>query len=331
MAAIDEAYILPGLESAFRFSATGVAEELSIAQPLPELSDGFLWLHFDSTNPGTHNSLESISDLPAAAKILLACDEHRQQLYADEVCIFGVFVDLFDEIDDANNGIRFVQFAVTKNELVTSTRSNFRVADLIREITRRREKITSTAVLVEMLFGSILDRANDFIKTLAEKLDDIEEMVLSDELDNQRQTLVQVRRTTVRLSRQIAISLSLIRRFENENAQRDPPPVRLATDKLAQRLDWLNSEIVAIRERAHLLQDEVMLKTADQTNRHLQVLAIVATVFMPATLIAGIFGMNVKGLPLTADSSGFLWSMALLAGASVLVFWLLKRSGILDL
>ena len=41
-----------------------------------------------------------------------------------------------------------------------------------------------------------------------------------------------------------------------------------------------------------------MLKDTEQTNRSLQVLAIVTTVFLPASLVAGIFGMNVAGLPL---------------------------------
>lgn len=39
--------------------------------------------------------------------------------------------------------------------------------------------------------------------------------------------------------------------------------------------------------------------------------------------------MNVKGLPLTEDNSGFLWSMVILVGASVLIFWLLRRAGVL--
>ncbi len=98
---------------------------------------------------------------------------------------------------------------------------------------------------------------------------------------------------------------------------------------MRQRLDWLDTEIVSLRDRAHLLQEEVTIKTAEQTNRNLHVLAVVTTVFMPASLIAGIFGMNVGGLPLVQNADGFLWSMAILAGASVVVLWLLKRSGIL--
>jgi len=98
---------------------------------------------------------------------------------------------------------------------------------------------------------------------------------------------------------------------------------------LSQRLDWLDTEIVSLRDRAHLLQEEVAIKTAEQTHRNLHVLAVVTTILLPATLITGIFGMNVGGLPLAQDTSGFLWTMVILALASVIVFWLLKRSGIL--
>lgn len=66
----------------------------------------------------------------------------------------------------------------------------------------------------------------------------------------------------------------------------------------------------------------------DQTNRNLQQLTIVTTVFLPAGVISSIFGMNVGGLPLEQDRSGFVVTMLLL-GASGLVFLILKRLGML--
>ncbi|MGB6770250.1 MAG: CorA family divalent cation transporter, partial [Methyloceanibacter sp.] len=65
----------------------------------------------------------------------------------------------------------------------------------------------------------------------------------------------------------------------------------------------------------------------EQTNRSLHVLAIVTTVFLPATLVTGVFGMNVAGLPLTEDKSGFVWAMVLTVGAAAFVYWLLRRLG----
>jgi Mg2+ and Co2+ transporter CorA len=61
----------------------------------------------------------------------------------------------------------------------------------------------------------------------------------------------------------------------------------------------------------------------------LHLLAVVTTLFMPASLIAGIFGMNVSGLPLVQNVNGFLRSLAIIAASSAVVLWLLKCSGIL--
>jgi zinc transporter len=320
---------LPGLVSAFRFHANGIAEELSVDQPMPDHHDGWLWLHFDLADPRTSKSVQSISDLPVAAKALLIAANNQQQLYADDACTYGVFADFVDDENGDAKDIGFVQFAMTKALFISSCRSRLSAMESFRDVIRSGQKLFGVAALVEIVFEHVVDSVDDYAKTLAENLDDIEERILIDELADRREMLGRIRRATIRLNRQIANSLSLIHRFEFENSRREKSPLHFATERLRQRLDWLNTEIAAVRERAHVLQEEAMLRTADQTNRHLQVLAIVATVFLPATLIAGIFGMNVKGLPLTENSYGFLWSMALLIGASALVFWLLKRSGIL--
>jgi zinc transporter len=321
---------LSGLACAFLFKPNAAAEEVSVDGPMPDHHDGWLWLHFDLEDPLTCKSVQSIPDLPAAAKTVLISAGEQQQLYADNACAFGVFAVLGGGSDDAANNIGFVHFAMTETLFVSGSRDSLSAADLLRDIIRSGLKTSGTAGFLEAIIEHVIDSVEDYAKSLAETLDDIEEQIVLDEPGDQRQLLGKIRRSSIRLSRQIAIGLSLIHRMEYENERSASLPPRFATARLGQRLDWLNTEIIAARERAHVLQEEAMLKTADQTNRHLQVLAIVATIFLPASLIAGIFGMNVKGLPLTAEGNGFLWSMALLVGASALVFWLLRRSGILE-
>jgi zinc transporter len=125
----------------------------------------------------------------------------------------------------------------------------------------------------------------DHADALAEELDNVEERFLVEGLGNQQQALARARRLAVRLHRLLATQRSLIHRFERDSVQSDDAPLQVETSKLAQRLDWLDQEMIGLRDRAHLLQEEVSLRMADQTNRNLQVLAIVTTVFLPATLI----------------------------------------------
>jgi zinc transporter len=102
-----------------------------------------------------------------------------------------------------------------------------------------------------------------------------------------------------------------------------------AIERLGRRLAWLDAEIVALRDRAHLLQEETMLKNAEQTNRNLQVLAIVSTLFLPASLVAAIFGMNFENF--SREHGGFGWALILLVAISAVVFWLLRRWGLFRL
>jgi len=94
---------------------------------------------------------------------------------------------------------------------------------------------------------------------------------------------------------------------------------------MAQRLAALDREVMAMQDRGRLLQEEIAAKLAEETNRHLHALSILTSVFLPPTLVVGIFGMNTKGLPLTDNDDGFLWAMGLCLASAVGVYFLLKR------
>jgi zinc transporter len=320
---------LPGLVWAFRLDADGTAKELAVDQPMAEHHAGWLWLHFNLADTRACQLLRSIADLPASARELLVTADEHQQLHVKEACVFGIFADLVCGLHGVTEEIGFLHFAMTETLLISCRRPMLNAVEATRQALRKGRKVANVAGLLETIVEHVVDAVDNYAERLAGELDQIEERILVDDMSGDRQVLGRVRRTAVRQHRQLAILRSLIHRFEQDIGQHANPAFRLVTDRLAQRLDWLDNEVVGLRDRAHLLQEEVMLKTAEQTNRNLQVLAIVTTVFLPASLVASIFGMNVKGLPLTEDDSGFVWSLVLLVGVSAVVFWLLKRSGIL--
>jgi zinc transporter len=55
---------------------------------------------------------------------------------------------------------------------------------------------------------------------------------------------------------------------------------------------------------------------------------VLTALFLPPTLITGIFGMNTKGLPFTEWETAFLWACALMVGSVIAVFLILRRVGI---
>jgi len=78
-------------------------------------------------------------------------------------------------------------------------------------------------------------------------------------------------------------------------------------------------------ERTRLLQEEIASRLGEATNRNLFVLSVLTATFLPVTLITGIFGMNVGGLPGLHGDHAFWWVMLLIlaSGAATLAafFW----------
>jgi zinc transporter len=328
---VFQAQPLPGLVFVVRFRLDGTSEELKIDQPIVEAGDDWLWLHFNLTDPRCVALLKARPGLPEPARALLVAAEEHQQLEADDHCVYGIFSDLVCSLDGATEDIGFMHFAMTENVFLTSRRHPLNAVEATRKALRAGLKIGSPTALLEAIVQQLVNAVAHHAENLAAHLDTIEERIAADNVSESRRTLGQVRRTSVRLHRQLVITRSLMHQFEHQGELSSWPDLRDGIERLGQRLAWLDAEIVALRDRAHLLQEETLLKNAEQTNRNLQVLAIVSTLFLPASLVAAVFGMNFDNIPFGHDRGGFGWALILLVAISGALFWLLRRLGLFRL
>jgi magnesium transporter len=65
----------------------------------------------------------------------------------------------------------------------------------------------------------------------------------------------------------------------------------------------------------------------EATSRRLNVLAVLSAIYLPATLIAGIYGMNFEGIPITHVPCGYFIVMLLMAAVVLGQFWYFNRRG----
>jgi zinc transporter len=179
--------------------------------------------------------------------------------------------------------------------------------------------------MVEHTAGAI-DR---FADRLSAELDGIEEKVAGSNSGDERQRLSKVRKSALRLHRHLSGLRSAFRRMEVDTDDELNPTLHLSIGRLLQRLDGLDHDILAVRERGFLLQEEVSLKIAEETNRNLYVLAILSAMLLPPTLVTGIYGMNVKGIPLAEGEDGFIGVAVVLGIASLITLFALWRLKVL--
>ena len=81
-------------------------------------------------------------------------------------------------------------------------------------------------------------------------------------------------------------------------------------------------------ERIKLLQEEIAANLNEQSNRTLFTLTVVTVLALPINIIAGFFGMNVGGVPLSGDPEGFWILVALVASFTLIAGrWAFRKRG----
>jgi magnesium transporter len=99
------------------------------------------------------------------------------------------------------------------------------------------------------------------------------------------------------------------------------PPL---SDALESRVDDLVEHIERVRGHARRLESSVesavqlhFSATAHRTNQIMRTLTVITAIFMPLTLITGIFGMNFEALPGIHSPGGFWWTIGTMAAIAL--------------
>jgi zinc transporter len=319
---------IPGLVWAFRVHPDGSNEPLPVDRPLPIAHDGLLWLHFSLADSRALQWLAT-ADLPAPARQLLLSKDTYQQMHTSEDSVYGVISDLMRDIGDATEDTGYLRFVMTERLLISGRHQALCAVDATRRALEAGHRIDSVAGLIETIVENVADTMERVTDRIAGSLDKIEEKVLSDDTADLRQGLGRLRGTCVRLHRQLSGLRIVFHRLDRDSASNMKPALRMRAGKLAQRLDALDHDVVELRERSRLLQEELHLKIEEQGNNSLRVLSVLTALLMPPTLVTGVFGMNTKGLPFTDLDSAFLWASLLMVLSSLAAYLLMKRIGLI--
>jgi len=328
-AAVDIGFgVVPGLVWAYRIRDDGSAQSLPIEAPIGSRRDGWLWLHINLADARAAEWLRT-ADLPPPALAMMLSRDRHQQLHATESCIYGIFADFVKQIEGSADDVGHLRFVMTERLLVSSRHHALTSVDAAREaIAQGVRRPSHVAALLELIVEHLGDGIDRLVDKLGADLDEIENRIAAGNCQAERPSLSRVRHTGAGLHRQLTGLRALFHRLERDGTDALPPPLRLAASKLAQRLDGLDHDIVELRHRAHLLQEEIAAATAEATNRNLHALAILTALFLPPTLVTGVFGMNTKGLPFTDMEEAFLWAAGLMVASAVAVYLVMRQMGI---
>jgi len=302
-----------GLVCGYRFVPGKAAEPITseaavqfLALPEAECGKEFLWLHFSLSNSISEPWMKRNLNLPEAYYELMHSNVGSTRLEQDGGALIVLIHDvLFDFKFDAS-AVATSCLCIQPRLLVSARFKPLQSLDQLRTAVRGGSVFHSSA---ELLSHLLQQQANVLVQILRQsslRVDGIEDRILANIVASSRSELGRLRRVLVRLQRLLAPEPAALFRLLNK------PPAWISGENLqdlqqaAEEFAAAVGDSVALGERVKLLQEELAALVNEQTNRTLFILTVVTVLALPINLVAGLFGMNVGGIPLAESGHGFL-------------------------
>lgn len=329
----DEA-ALPGLLWAMRFASDGTGRLVESEEVLPEpggFGEGFLWLHFNLADARVATFVEAGHFGPSRLVASAFDGDPHQRVAWEGAFVGGVVADLVHgaPIPGRAAAEGRLHFVMGPRLLVSGRHHPITGPDALQEAALAGDRLAGPVHLLERLVDRVADAIAQTGSRLSDDLDGIEDRLLDGRPHGDGRRLGPIRRDAVRLHRQLLGLRAVFHRLDADGEAKQLSESGLqSVARLAQRLDALDRDMALLAERSRLMQEERASELATQANRQLYTLSILTALFLPPTLVTGLFGMNTKGLPLSEYEEGSTLAILAAALAALAVYALLRTLGI---
>lgn len=305
-----------GLICGYQLAATKKPREITADSIVESLArhDVVTWLHFNLSDARARRWLLDAQFLSSALRdVLQEHDENRRIEVADGGLLLVINDFAFDRSDPSE--VATLWCFAGANVLITARVHPLRSADELRLQLRNGAAVTTGFELLCMLLDMRTARLKGLASEMTTQLDQLEDEILAGSIKQQREQLGRMRRLCARLRREFVPERADLIRFLHRPASTSAPIERDLLQSSTDLMGFAIEEVAELYERAKLLQEELASRLAENTSRNLYVLSILTAVLLPMTLVTGIFGMNLAGMP-GLHNPGAFWKVMLLIFAS---------------
>lgn len=284
------------------------------------------WRSYMISDMRARHAIAAEPALPVPVKEAFLSGGSACHIDLEDGWLYGDMPDFRHDYSVEARGLGHFRFAFSERTLIGARKQPLDSVERIRkQIDQRTRAFKSPAELIEAVLTQSLDGMVKELGELGDMLDGIEDRIVCDAWHNERQALVDARRKLVVIHRQMATLTNLFLHLDHAHRHELSAPVTDMVARLSHRSQTLNHDGEQVQARARLLQDELMAKLTAQTNQLLYVLSAMTAVLLPMSIMSGLFGMNVGGIPLGENGTGF-WIISIVAlSVAGLVYYFVRR------
>ncbi len=181
----------------------------------------------------------------------------------------------------------------------------------------------------ESVFGEILslevDRIGDRLEILGKRIRNLRKEIFLEQSEEIIKDIAYYDELNITLRETINEKIRILTHFlkspkVNAKTKRE---LRIVMDDLHTLLDYTSFYM----EKIDSIQNSLLGLITIRQNEAVKVFTVIATIFLPATLIASIFGMNFKYMPELSWKYGYPYSLFLMVGVTLALLYWVRRKG----
>lgn len=254
--------------------------------------------------------------------------------YQDYIFLVVKMLYFSKDATDKNNGSlisEHVSFVVGKDYVLSFQEADGDVFDGVRErlaTAKGRIRSNGSDYLLFSLLDAIIDQYFEVVDIMGDRIELLEEDLFqaqpSDDITFEIQEL---KRTILRIRRAVFPLREVMSRLEKLDNLLIEDKTRNYFRDLYDHVIQVSENIDIYREMTWSLMDMYMTTISNKMNEVMKVLTIIATIFIPLTFIAGVYGMNFEYIPeLQWKYSYFvLWGIMLLVFGCMMYYFRRKK------
>jgi magnesium transporter len=304
-----------------------------------KIPDGATWIDMEQPTDAEETLVERCIAVDVPTQDEMAEIEPSSRLYERDDAQYMTISVLYG-LEEGVPKTTPIGFVLSGNRLVTIRYATPKPVRAFMEHARREPALVRDAptVLVRLL-DAIIDRLADELEVAANEIERISSHIFQREIDDRRIPAARLTALLTRIGRAqtlltkirySAVSTSRMLNFlSGSNRLHDA-----ANQEFRHHVTSLTTDVTSLSEHSSFLSDNVtFLLDASlglisiEQNAAMKLFSWAAVVFLPPTLIAGIFGMNFHYMPELNWHYGYPISLLLMLASAVLPYLYFKRRG----
>ncbi len=216
-----------------------------------------------------------------------------------------------------------------ENYLLTFQESENDVFDSVRKRIKNELSLVRNSgadYLMYTLMDAIMDNCFWVIEDVGERVEELEDNIFLEEAEEEIvQNIQNLKKEVMSLRRSIYPLREITGRLEKSEHH-------LIVKKTHNYLRDLNDHSIQVSESIEIyremiwgLMDTYMSTISNKMNEVMKVLTIMASIFIPLTFIAGVYGMNFDNMPELHLKYGYFYVWGVMVVIIILLIWYFKR------